>query len=170
MALKGLIAPRPLRWQTVLAAPVCGFAGGLIAGVWMRIMMRLVALTANTSVAEIAVGEAGAMELAMIPRFTIEGTLGVVLFPAVSGAFLGLLLLVPRTLVPLARAAGGLVAGALLLVFPGSLILATTPEFSIGHRWLGTLLAAVTPFAYAVPFERLMRLTERSPHVELPRA
>lgn len=152
---------RTVRWQTFVAAPACGFVAGFGAGVWLRIVMRIVALTAGTSVAEIAIGRNGTLVPATIPRFTLDGTIEVVLFPAVTGAFLGLLLLVVRALFPLSRAAGGLALGALLLVFPGSLILASTPEFGIGHRWLGTSLGAVTPLVYGTVFERLLGLTER---------
>lgn len=152
--------------QTSGKAGAIGVAAGVVAGgaagLWLRLMMRLIALTVSPGPAVIQNVE-GELVRSKLPVFTPDGSLSVVFFPAAGGFFLGILFFLARVAVPSLGKWRGTVFGVALLLFPGVPLLLDTPELSIGPQGLGIALFALTPFVFGWVFEGALRLSDRRP-------
>ncbi|HVE92306.1 MAG TPA: hypothetical protein VNE62_08405 [Actinomycetota bacterium] len=116
---------------------------------WLRLMMRVVALVEESPVAMIQDPD-GLLRKSRIPVFTVEGTVAVIA-PAVFGGLLfALLLLVAWVLWPRVIGFHGLVVGGALLVVPGTFLIAGTPELELGIRAVSVVLFGLTPFVYGL--------------------
>lgn len=148
-------------------AVAAGVGAGLAAGLWLRLMMRLVALTVAPGPAIIQNAD-GELLSSSVPVFTVEGSISVIVFPAVMGFFLGLFLFLLRVLWPPFSRWRGTLFGVLLVAVPGVPLLLSTPELRIGPKGFGVALFALTPFVFGWAFELLMRTSERIGRLDVP--
>jgi hypothetical protein len=137
---------RVARW--VMIAFVASLVAGLVTGLLARGAMKILALAGGVSF-DFPSG-----------RFTVEGTLSILLVPMLQGILLALLLLAVRRFLPGAGWRKALSYGIAAFVFPG-LVLLTDREFNLTpvNQYFGRLLFAPIYFAYGfivgVVIERL---------------
>jgi len=104
--------------RVVAAATAAGLGvGGIVGGALARLMMRVLVLTSDASVH-------GAItdDDAVVNKFTLDGTIGFIMFCALGGAVLALGYVVLRRWLPASRVARGAIYGLLFLGVQGSTV------------------------------------------------
>jgi hypothetical protein len=137
----------------VAAGALTGLAAGFVAGVAARIAMRMVAD---------GHADQGARRLA---EFTIEGTLGIVIFGMILGAPFGVIYDAIAERLPGPARLRGLVFGALCLATLGPLFFLGNPDefFSQGRVLLFATLFPIVGVAFALAHAPSVRLATPLP-------
>jgi hypothetical protein len=134
-------------WRLIALGSLGGLAGGFVAGLWLRLAMRMSGILTEERNRRVLT-EADAR----VGDFTLEGTLFLVFSASSAGIFGGVLYVAIRQWLPPGGTGRALSFGALLLATLGFfLIVEHNPDFDLfGPNWLNVAMYSVTYIVYGM--------------------